>query len=109
MAKLIFKQISLTETEVTSVETITRFNRWNKMFSLSYCVTSVMSGALYCVRPLMTDFSNKFLLNGNYSYAMPYKSAFFYDETEIPAYGITFLLFCIGTYVTALINVSRII
>lgn len=93
----------LNEDELRILEKVSIFEKR----VLSICLMSaVLSATLFCVAPITADMIKFYVLGGEYSYAMPSKSAFFYDITKSPAYEITYVAYCFAAYITVNTSVS---
>lgn len=80
-------------------------NRLDKLLLSLLLGCCFIGGVGYLTIPFVKNFYGLFF-GSMLAHDMPYKTAFFYDVTQSPAYELTYLVQCYWTYITIALNVS---
>lgn len=83
------------------IEEIKRVNQLDRTLAKIYFFFAVFLSFAYCAQHLVSSFAMSYFFGNEFTRALPFKSAFPYDETSSPAYEISYFMMIVGTYVTA--------
>ena len=100
------KNLNLDKDLQNAKEILSKANKLSTKIMIPIKLGCTVTPAFYILKPIFLDFVNYFFYGTQSTRGIPLKARFFYDETQSPAYELTYLVQAYGTLLVCAYIVS---